>query len=145
METKEKINESSLVVILGGIALFAFFQMFFSNLADKVDAYYSGHSVPINKALKQILKGLKNSKSLIGKIDDYVQEKGPGDALVYALMGWPEIKSELNKFKSDKEINLEELNIELTKLLQKAFQDEAEEQGLTYKFKKKIRNQKWSN
>jgi hypothetical protein len=60
-------------------------------------------------------------------------------------MGWPEVKSELNKFKSDKEINLEELNIELTKLLQKAFQDEAEEQGLTYKFKKKIRNQKWSN
>ena len=59
MENKQQLNEFSLIAILGGIALFAWFSMLFGKLADNIDAYYNGRSVEIQRALKKILKSTK--------------------------------------------------------------------------------------
>jgi hypothetical protein len=145
MANKQKLNEFSLVAILGGIALFAFFSMLFGRLADNVDAYYNGRSVEIQRALKKILKSLYKNNTFLARIDDDAERMGVGGGLISAIMGYPELKSELNSYKNDKNINFEELKNELSKVLTKGIFEEAQDRGLIVNFEKQIKNTKWSN
>ncbi|NBU81281.1 MAG: hypothetical protein EBS55_06505 [Flavobacteriaceae bacterium] len=145
MANKQKLNEFSLVTILGGIALFAFFSMLFGRLADNVDAYYHGRSVEIQRALKKILKSLYKNNTFLARIDDDAERMGVGGGLISAIMGYPELKSELNSYKNDKTINFEELKNELSKVLTKGIFEEAQDRGLIVNFEKQIKNTKWSN
>jgi SPX domain protein involved in polyphosphate accumulation len=70
---------------------------------------------------------------------------GIGGGLVSAIMSYPELKSELNSYKNDKDINFEELKKELTAVLTKAMYEEAQERGLVNKIEKQIKNTKWNN
>jgi hypothetical protein len=145
MENKQQLNEFSLVAILGGIALFAWFSMLFGKLADNVDAYYNGRSVEIQRALKKILKSVYKNPTFLSRIDNDVDKMGIGGGLVSAIMSYPELKSELNSYKNDKDINFEELKKELTAVLTKAMYEEAQERGLVNKIEKQIKNTKWNN
>ena len=145
MENKQQLNEFSLIAILGGIALFAWFSMLFGKLADNIDAYYNGRSVEIQRALKKILKSVYKNTTFLSRIDNDVDKMGIGGGLVSAIMSYPELKSELNSYKNDKDINFEELKKELTAVLTKAMHEEAQERGLVNKIEKQIKNIKWSN
>ena len=145
MANKQQLNEFSLITILGGIALFAFFSMLFGRLADNVDAYYNGRSVEIQRALKKILKSLYKNNTFLARIDDDAERMGVGGGLISAIMGYPELKSELNSYKNDKTINFEELKNELSKVLTKGIFEEAQDRGLIVNFEKQIKNTKWSN
>jgi hypothetical protein len=145
MANKQQLNEFSLITILGGIALFAFFSMLFGRLADNVDAYYHGRSVEIQRALKKILKSLYKNNTFLARIDDDAERMGVGGGLISAIMGYPELKSELNSYKNDKDINFEELKKELTNVLTKGIYEEAQDRGLLVNFEKQIKNTKWSN
>ncbi len=145
MENKQQLNEFSLITILGGIALFAWFSMLFNKLADNVDAYYHGRSVEIQRALKKILKSVYKNPTFLSRIDNDVDKMGIGGGLVSAIMSYPELKSELNSYKNDKDINFEELKKELTAVLTKAMYEEAQERGLVSKIEKQIKNTKWNN
>jgi hypothetical protein len=145
MENKQQLNEFSLVAILGGIALFAWFSMLFGKLADNVDAYYNGRSVEIQRALKKILKSVYKNPTFLSRIDNDVDKMGIGGGLVSAIMSYPELKSELNSYKNDKDINFEELKKELAAVLTKAMYEEAQERGLVNKIEKQIKNTKWNN
>ena len=145
MENKQQLNEFSLIAILGGIALFAWFSMLFGKLADNIDAYYNGRSVEIQRALKKILKSIYKNPTFLSRIDNDVDKMGIGGGLVSAIMAYPELKSELNSYKNDKDINFEELKKELTEVLTKAMYEEAQERGLVNKIEKQIKNTKWNN
>jgi len=145
MANKQQLNEFSLITILGGIALFAWFTMLFGKIADNVDAYYNGRSVEIQRALKKILKAVYKNPTFLSRIDNDVDKMGIGGGLVSAIMGYPELKSELNSYKNDKDINFEELKKELTAVLTKAMYEEAQERGLVNKIEKQIKNTKWNN
>ena len=145
MENKQQLNEFSLIAILGGIALFAWFSMLFGKLADNIDAYYNGRSVEIQRALKKILKSVYKNPTFLSRIDNDVDKMGIGGGLVSAIMSYPELKSELNSYKNDKDINFEELKKELTAVLTKAMYEEAQERGLVNKIEKQIKNTKWNN
>jgi hypothetical protein len=145
MENKQQLNEFSLIAILGGIALFAWFSMLFGKLADNIDAYYNGRSVEIQRALKKILKSIYKNPTFLSRIDNDVDKMGIGGGLVSAIMSYPELKSELNSYKNDKDINFEELKKELTAVLTKAMYEEAQERGLVNKIEKQIKNTKWNN
>jgi hypothetical protein len=145
MENKQQLNEFSLIAILGGIALFAWFSMLFGKLADNIDAYYNGRSVEIQRALKKILKSIYKNPTFLSRIDNDVDKMGIGGGLVSAIMSYPELKSELNSYKNDKDINFEELKKELTADLTKAMYEEAQERGLVNKIEKQIKNTKWNN
>lgn len=145
MENKQQLNEFSLIAILGGIALFAWFSMLFGKLADNIDAYYNGRSVEIQRALKKILKSIYKNPTFLSRIDNDVDKMGIGGGLVSAIMAYPELKSELNSYKNDKDINFEELKKELTAVLTKAMYEEAQERGLVNKIEKQIKNTKWNN
>jgi len=145
MENKQQLNEFSLVAILGGIALFAWFSMLFGKLADNVVAYYNGRCVEIQRALKKILKSVYKNPTFLSRIDNDVDKMGIGGGLVSAIMSYPELKSELNSYKNDKDINFEELKKELTAVLTKAMYEEAQERGLVNKIEKQIKNTKWNN
>ena len=145
MANKQQLNEFSLITILGGIALFAFFSMLFGRLADNVDAYYNGRSVEIQRALKKILKALYKNNTFLARIDDDAERMGVGGGLISAIMGYPELKSELNSYKNDKDINFEELKKELTNVLTKGIYEEAQDRGLLVNFEKQIKNTKWNN
>ncbi len=145
MENKQQLNEFSLITILGGIALFAWFSMLFGKLADNIDAYYNGRSVEIQRALKKILKSIYKNTTFLSRIDNDVDKMGIGGGLVSVIMSYPELKSELNSYKNDKDVNFEELKKELTAVLTKAMYEEAQERGLVNKIEKQIKNTKWSN
>jgi hypothetical protein len=145
MANKQQLNEFSLITILGGIALFAFFSLLFGKIADNVDAYYNGRSVEIQRALKKILKSLYKNNTFLARIDDDAATMGVGGGLISAIMGYPELKSELNYYKNDKDINFEELKKELTNVLTKGIYEEAEDRGLLVKIEKQIKNTKWNN
>jgi hypothetical protein len=145
MENKQQLKEFSLIAILGGIALFAWFSMLFGKLADNIDAYYNGRSVEIQRALKKILKSIYKNPTFLSRIDNDVDKMGIGGGLVSAIMSYPELKSELNSYKNDKDINFEELKKELTAVLTKAMYEEAQERGLVNKIEKQIKNTKWNN
>jgi hypothetical protein len=145
MENKQQLNEFSLIAILGGIALFAWFSMLFGKLADNIDAYYNGRSVEIQRALKKILKSIYKNPTFLSRIDNDVDKMGIGGGLVSAIMSYPELKSELNSYKNDKDVNFEELKKELTAVLTKAMYEEAQERGLVNKIEKQIKNTKWNN
>ena len=145
MENKQQLNEFSLIAILGGSALFAWFSMLFGKLADNIDAYYNGRSVEIQRALKKILKSIYKNPTFLSRIDNDVDKMGIGGGLVSAIMAYPELKSELNSYKNDKDINFEELKKELTAVLTKAMYEEAQERGLVNKIEKQIKNTKWNN
>jgi hypothetical protein len=145
MANKQQLNEFSLITILGGIALFAFFSLLFGKIADNVDAYYNGRSVEIQRALKKILKSLYKNNTFLARIDDDAATMGVGGGLISAIMGYPELKSELNSYKNDKDINFEELKKELTNVLTKGIYEEAEDRGLLVKIEKQIKNTKWNN
>jgi hypothetical protein len=145
MENKQQLNEFSLITILGGIALFAWFSMLFDKLADNVDAYYHGRSVEIQRALKKILKAVYKNTTFLTRIDNDVDKMGIGGGLISAIMSYPELKAELNSYKNDKNINFEELKKELTAVLTKAMYEEAQERGLVSKIEKQIKNTKWNN
>ena len=145
MTNKSQLNEFSLITILGGIALFAFFSMLFGRIADNVDAYYNGRSVEIQRALKKILKSLYKNNTFLARIDDDAERMGVGGGLISAIMGYPELKSELNSYKNDKNINFEELKNELSKVLTKGIFEEAQDRGLLVNFEKQIKNTKWNN
>ena len=145
MTNKQQLNEFSLITILGGIALFAFFSMLFGKIADNVDAYYNGRSVEIQRALKKILKSLYKNNTFLARIDDDAATMGVGGGLISAIMGYPELKSELNSYKNDKDINFEELKKELTTVLTKGIYEEAQDRGLIVKIEKQIKNTKWNN
>ena len=145
MANKQQLNEFSLITILGGIALFAFFSMLFGKIADNVDAYYNGRSVEIQRALKKILKSLYKNNTFLARIDDDAATMGVGGGLISAIMGYPELRSELNSYKNDKDINFEELKKELTTVLTKGIYEEAQDRGLIVKIEKQIKNTKWNN
>lgn len=145
MTNKKELNEFSLITVLGGIALFAWFTMFFDKLADRVDAYYHGRSVEVQRALKKIIKNLSKQKSFLARIDDDVEKYGIGSGLISAIMKYPETKNELNQYKNDKEVNYNELITELTKILTESLYEEAEERGMIDKIEKQVKNTKWNN
>lgn len=145
MENKKQLNEFALITILGGIALFAWFSMLFDKIADNIDAYYNGRSVEIQRALKKIIKSVYKNPTFISRIDNDVDKVGVGGALISAIMSYPELKSELNSYKNDKDINFEELKKELAAVLTKAMYEEAQERGMVSKIEKQIKNTKWNN
>jgi hypothetical protein len=119
--------------------------MLFGKLADNIDAYYNGRSVEIQRALKKILKSIYKNPTFLSRIDNDVDKMGIGGGLVSAIMSYPELKSELNSYKNDKDVNFEELKKELTAVLTKAMYEEAQERGLVNKIEKQIKNTKWNN
>ena len=140
MSQKEPLNELGLLAILGTIAFFGFITMFFSKLADNVDAYYHGRSVEVQRALKKILKSLYKNNTFLARIDDDAERMGVGGGLISAIMSYPELKSELNSYKNDKDINFEELKKELTNVLTKGIYEEAEDRGMITKIEKQIKS-----
>lgn len=142
-KNKKQLNEFSLLAILGAIAFFGWISGFFSKLADNIDAYYHGRNVEVQRALKKIVKSLSKNKSFLDKIDDLVERYGVGPGMINSIMNTSEVKSLLNSYKNKSDINYEELNTELTKVLTKAMYDEAENRGMVDKIEKKIKNTNW--
>lgn len=140
---KKQLNEFSLIAILGTIALFGWISGFFNKLADEVDAYSNNRSVELNNALKKIVNSLGNNNSFLAKIDDFVEKYGIGNQMITAIMNTKEVKSEVEKYKNDKEFNLDTLTSELTTVLSKAMYDEARNRGIVAKMDKKIKNTNW--
>jgi hypothetical protein len=91
MSQKEPLNELGLLAILGTIAFFGFITMFFSKLADNVDAYYHGRDPKLQKALQKITNNLAKSDSFIDRINKKVPQTGIGSKLVSAVMTFPEL------------------------------------------------------
>ncbi len=143
-KNKKQINEFALTTILGSILLFGWITGFFSNLADKIDAYSNNRSVEINNALKKIFKKLGSNKSFINKIDNYVKKSGVGPGMITMLMNTSEAKNALKEYENDDKINMEELKTELSKVLTKAMYDEAKDRGMIDKIEKKVKNTNWA-
>ena len=143
MAKKENLNELGLLTILGGIALFGFLTMFFNKLADNVDAYYHGRSVEVQRALKDIYKSLYTNMGFISRMNDVVSTTGIGPAWITAFINDSATKRVLSKYKNDKNINYQELELELAKTATKAMNDEATERGITSDMSKKIQAMKW--
>ncbi len=143
-KNKKQINEFALTTILGSILLFGWITGFFSNLADKIDAYSNNRSVEINNALKKIVKKLGSNKSFINKIDNYVKKSGVGPGMITMLMNTSEAKNALKEYENDDKINMEELKTELSKVLTKAMYDEAKDRGMIDKIEKKVKNTNWA-
>jgi hypothetical protein len=142
-KNKKQLNEFSLIAILGAIAFFGWISGFFSKLADNVDAYYHGRSVEVQRALKKIIKSLSKNKSFLSKIDNFVERYGIGPGMINSIMNTTDVKNLLNSYKNKSDINYDELNNELTKVLTKAMYDEADSRGMIDKIEKKIKNTNW--
>lgn len=142
-KNKKQLNEFSLIAILGAIAFFGWISGFFSKLADNVDAYYHGRSVEVQRALKKIIKSLSKNKSFLDKIDNFVERYGVGPGMINSIMNTTDVKNLLNSYKNKSDINYDELNAELSKVLTKAMYDEAESRGMLDKIEKKIKNTNW--
>ena len=143
MENKQQLNEFGLVTILGGIALWYVMKSIFGAIANNVDAYYQGRDPKLQKALQKITNNLAKSDSFIDRINKKVQQTGIGPQLVSAVMTFPELESEINKYKDDKNINFEELKLELVKAYTRGMEEEADERGISADMDKKLQSIKW--
>ena len=143
MENRKQLNELGLITILGGIALWYVMKSIFSAIANNVDAYYHGRDPKLQKALQKITNNLAKSDSFIDRINKKVQQTGIGPQLVSAVMTFPELESEINKYKDDKNINFEELKLELVKAYTRGMEEEADERGISADMDKKLQSIKW--
>ena len=143
MENRKQLNELGLITILGGIALWYVMKSIFGAIANNVDAYYHGRDPKLQKALQKITNNLAKSDSFIDRINKKVQQTGIGPQLVSAVMTFPELESEINKYKDDKNINFEELKLELVKAYTRGMEEEADERGISADMDKKLQSIKW--
>ena len=143
MENKQQLNELGLITVLGGIALWYVMKSIFGAIANNVDAYYHGRDPKLQKALQKITNNLAKSDSFIDRINKKVPQTGIGSQLVSAVMTFPELESEINKYKDDKNINFEELKLELVKAYTKGMEEEADERGISADMDKKLQSIKW--
>jgi hypothetical protein len=143
MSQKEPLNELGLLAILGTIAFFGFITMFFSKLADNVDAYYHGRSVGVQRALKAIYKSLYSNRGFISRMNDIVSTTGIGPGWITAFINDSYTQRLLKQYKDDPDINYEELELELARTATKAMNDEATERGITSDMSKKMQAMKW--
>lgn len=143
MENRKQLNELGLITILGGIALWYVMKSIFGAIANNVDAYYHGRDPKLQKALQKITNNLAKSDSFIDRINKKVQQTGIGPQLISAVMTFPELESEINKYKDDKNINFEELKLELVKAYTRGMEEEADERGISADMDKKLQSIKW--
>jgi hypothetical protein len=140
---KQQLNEFGLIAVLGTMALWYCMRAVFDAIATNIDAYYHGRNPKVQKALEKITKSLAKSSSFIDKINKKVPSTGIGPQLISAVMTFPEMERELNKYKDDKDINFEELKLELVKAYTKGMDEEADERGITADMDKKLQSIKW--
>jgi HD superfamily phosphohydrolase len=143
MRKKKNLNELSLLTILGGIAVYAFLQMFFNRLADNIDAYYHGRSVAVHKALKSIYKTLLTDMSFMTRINDKVENIGLGKEFIQSFMDDSATQKLLNTYKDNSNINYQELELELKKTITRGVKDESTKRGITSDMSKQIQSIKW--
>ncbi len=143
MSEKEPLNELGLLAILGTIAFFGFITMFFSKLADNVDAYYHGRSVEVQRALKDIYKKLYGNRGFISRMNDIVSTTGIGPGWITAFINDAYTQRILKQYKDNPDINYEELELELARTATKAMNDEATSRGITSDMSKKMQAMKW--
>lgn len=140
---KQQINEMGLIAILGTMALWYAMKSVWAAIANNIDAYYHGRNPKMQKALAKITNNLAKSESFIDKINKKVPQTGVGPQLVSAVMTFPEMEREMDKYKGDKDINFEELRLELVKAYTKGMEEEADERGITADMDKKLQSIKW--
>ena len=140
---KQQLNELGLVAILGTMALWYVMKNVFAAIANRIDAFYHGRNPKLQKALQSIANNLAKSESLVDKINKKVVQSGIGPHVIAALMTFPEVEKEIDKYKDDKDINIEELKTELAKVYTKGMEDEADERGITADMDKKLQGIKW--
>jgi hypothetical protein len=141
---KKQLNEFALTTILGSILILAWVTGLFNRIADRIDAYTHGRDVETNNAIKAITKKLSKSKSFIKSIDDLVQKYGINSNMINALLNTSEVKSALNQYKNNKDINFENLKTEFTKVISNAIYEEAEDRGLVDSIERKVKNTNWA-
>ena len=134
---KQQLNEFGLLTILSPLAIYWGFKLFGRLLKD-FQSWMDGRDVNITNALKKIYKNITSDQTFVAKAMDSADKYGLTDNMIAHLMSTSEINRELNKFKSDKNINFDELKNELRVTLARGIQNEAVQRGATSDLKRSL-------
>jgi hypothetical protein len=133
-KNKQNINEGLLSGLLRSLAIW-WGSQYFGQLLIDLQSYIDGRDYNITKAIKQILKSLMNDDSFLAQIDDLIAGEGRIDgAVIDKIINLPKFQKEINQFKNDKEVDIDILTSEITKVLMKSMND----QGLQNKIEKSL-------
>jgi hypothetical protein len=133
-KNKQNINEGLLSGLLRSLAIW-WGSQYFGQLLIDLQSYIDGRDYNITKAIKQILKSLMNDDSFLAQIDDLIAGEGRIDgAVIDKIINLPKFQKEINQFKNDKEVDIDILTSEITKVLIKSMND----QGLQNKIEKSL-------
>ena len=131
---KENINEGLLSGLLRSLAIW-WGSQYFGQLLIDLQSYLDGRDYNITKAIKQILKSLMNDDSFCAQLDDLIAGEGKiDDSVINKIVNLPKFQKEINQFKNNKEVDIDILTSEITKVLVKSMND----QGLQNKIEKSL-------
>jgi hypothetical protein len=133
-KNKENINEGLLSGLLRSLAIW-WGSQYFGQLLIDLQSYLDGRDYNITKAIKQILKSLMNDDSFCAQLDDLIAAEGKiDDSVINKIVNLPKFQKEINQFKNNKEVDIDILTSEITKVLVKSMND----QGLQNKIEKSL-------
>lgn len=133
-KNKQNINEGLLSGLLRSLAIW-WGSQYFGQLLIDLQSYIDGRDYNITKAIKQILKSLMNDDSFCAQLDDLIASEGRIDgAVIDKIVNLPKFQKEINQFKNNKEVDIDILTSEITKVLVKSMND----QGLQNKIEKSL-------
>lgn len=133
-KNKENINEGLLSGLLKSLAIW-WGSQYFGQLLIDLQSYLDGRDYNVTKAIKQILKSLMNDDSFCAQLDDVIASEGKiDDSVIEKIVNLPKFQKEINQYKNDKDVDINVLTNEITKVLIKSMND----QGLQAKIEKSL-------
>jgi hypothetical protein len=133
-KNKKNINEGLLSGLLRSLAIW-WGSQYFGQLLIDLQSYIDGRDYNITKAIKSILKNLMNDDSFCAQLDDVIASEGRIDnSVIEKIVNLPKFQKEINQYKNDKDVDINILTNEITKVLIKSMND----QGLQNKIEKSL-------
>lgn len=133
-KNKKNINEGLLSGLLKSLAIW-WGSQYFGQLLIDLQSYIDGRDYNVTKAIKTILKNLMNDDSFCAQLDDVIASEGKIDnSVIDRIVNLPKFQKEINQYKNDKDVDINVLTNEITKVLIKSMND----QGLQNKIEKSL-------